>query len=80
MDIEKVKCPECWLIVQPVLVTATVDEWDADDEQVEEMPERYHHLIDGWVNCPIPLTVGWNLCPECRHPIGKPWVESGGEG
>lgn len=76
MDIKKEKCKNCGKKVQSVLVTATIDQWDADDEQVEEMPKKYRHLIEGWVECPVPLSVGWHLCPECRHPMGEPWIES----
>jgi hypothetical protein len=69
------KCVECGKKVVPLLVTSVVGEWDADDEQVDEMGEEYVHLKSDWISTPKGVCVGWHICPDCKAGIGKPWIE-----
>ena len=60
---------------EPLLVTATINEWDADDEQVARN-NWDRGLVTDWVDTGSKtVTVGWHLCPICKKPIGEPWIE-----
>jgi hypothetical protein len=69
------ECQECNKLINPLLVTSVVNEWDADDEQVDEMGTDYSHLKEEWVSTDEGVCVGWHICPECKSGIGKPWIE-----
>lgn len=69
------KCTKCHELISPLLVTSVVEDWDADDEQVDGMNEECSHLKEEYISSPDSVVVGWHICPYCKTGIGKPWIE-----
>lgn len=69
------KCNECGKTVEPLLVTGSINMWDADDEQVDEMGAEYAHLKEDFIETQKFVYVWAHICPECKAIIGNPGIE-----
>lgn len=66
---------KCGHDTQALVVTATINNWDACDSQVKKM-NWDNELIEDWVSSgDHEVTVGWTLCPICKRPTSEPWIE-----
>jgi len=70
-------CPSCNQMIEPVLASAAVIDWDADDEQVEAMGKEYEDLICNWIQIDTGIVLNCRFCPECKEMIGNFWIEEG---